>query len=475
VSAAASFRSSFGARLRARRAALVLEGARLGGRRALVLSLVLLGLAVLGVLPPPSGVAAAVAGFVAVLLGGAGLGAALLLRARGGAGPFAAEVDRLLGGADLVATAVAVAARPGTRGRFGEAVVEAAAEAVAALPRERLGPLPRPPWRLLGLAALVAILLALLPQGGFGILPGLGSGWGTGGRPRAGSVSWGEPGPADGGEPRTRPEAGEPGTEESERLPPTAERPPEPPPTPVASIEARPLERVHRAGDPIPVAAMVEGLAGAGTGTGLDLAFSVDGGEAAGEGRARRVAAGDRLPRLVDLREDFPPLRAALRPGTRRVVASLLDPAGRTVARAPEFEVRIEGDGDDGGGGGDPPPAPAPAVPAPAAPPPAVPPPGPGPADAAPEVPLPPSRLERRLVLPLFGEGPERVKRGPILVLDPDAGRGAPPREMDPREAVAEVRARAEEAARREGADPRDLETIRRYFEALRRIVEGGR
>jgi hypothetical protein len=78
-------------------------------------------------------------------------------------------------------------------------------------------------------------------------------------------------------------------------------------------------------------------------------------------------------------------------------------------------------------------------------------------------------------VQPLFGEGPDAVKRGPLLVLDPEGGRGTPPRAMAPEEALSEVRARAEEAARREGVDPRDLETVRRYFEALRRLVEEGR
>jgi hypothetical protein len=64
------------------------------------------------------------------------------------------------------------------------------------------------------------------------------------------------------------------------------------------------------------------------------------------------------------------------------------------------------------------------------------------------------------------------VKRGPILVLDPGGGRGSPPRAMPPEEVLSEVRARAEEAARREGVDPRDLETVRLYFESLRRLVE---
>ena len=477
MSSAAAFRSAFESRLRARRAAAALEGARRGGSRALWFSLAVLALAVLGILPPPPGPVAAIAAFAAVLLLGSGVGAALAVSARGGAGPLAHEMDLVLREPDLVATAAAVAARPGAAGRFGEAVVDRAAEAVAAIPADRLGPLPRPPWRLLGIAALVAILLAILPKGGFGLLPGFGAGWGAGGSPDPEQANWGKPGPDDDGKPK--PEARSP----------KPEMPGEKRPDPllVASLEARPLARRHRPEDPILIGATIEGLAGAGEGTDLELAFSVDGGAAAGEGRARRVVAGERVPRLVDLRGDFAPLRASLKPGTRRVVASLRDASGRTVAEAPPFEIRIEGQGDDGGKDGAPKPKPQPQpTPKPTPEPEPEPPPAPqpepeqkpkppSPTGAEPEVALPPSALERRVVNPLFGEGPEVVKKGPILVLDPDAGRGAPPREMDPKEAVAEVRARAEEAARREGADPRDLETVRRYFEALRRIVEAGK
>jgi hypothetical protein len=86
--------------------------------------------------------------------------------------------------------------------------------------------------------------------------------------------------------------------------------------------------------------------------------------------------------------------------------------------------------------------------------------------------PPPASRFEEKIVRPLFGKGAEVEKRGKILVLDPEGSRGETPREVGPAEAVAEIRARAEDAARREGIDPRDAEAVRRYFESLRRLVE---
>lgn len=74
---------------------------------------------------------------------------------------------------------------------------------------------------------------------------------------------------------------------------------------------------------------------------------------------------------------------------------------------------------------------------------------------------------------PLFGKGAEVEKKGKILVLDPEGNRGEAPREVPPEEALAVVRTRAEDAARREGIDPRDAEAVRRYFEALRILLEG--
>ena len=336
----------------------------------------------------------------------------------------------------------------------------------------------------------MALLVSLLPPGGFGVLPGLGYGWGTGGRPRTGGATWGTPAEKEGGTPRADPgavpegSAGAPAAKEPE-----APRGEGPEPTPpreegsTASLEMAALARTYGAGAPVTVAATATGGPAAGEGVDLTLFVSVDGKEPAGEGAARRIAAGTRDARALDLR-GIPALIPHLGPGTHRVEGELRDGTGRTLARAPEIEIVIDGGEDPAGkGGGTPEPRPRPDPrKEPSAPP--APPPPPPPAPAAgererprpqPRVDLPPSRFEERVVRPLFGEGAEVEKRGKILVLDPEGSRGDPPREVAPEEALAEVRARAEDAARREGVDPRDAESVRLYFEALRRLLEGRR
>ena len=218
----------------------------------------------------------------------------------------------------------------------------------------------------------------------------------------------------------------------------------------------------------------------------LDLALSVDGGAPVPVRRPFRIADGGREARTQDLRS-LPGLGAKLGPGKHRVSGELRDGAGKAVATAPEVEITVEGEEEKEEGGGTPPPPPAPAPgagkpePPPIPPPPSAPPPPPSPgappppAPPPPVIPLPPSAFQDKRIRPLFGDGEEIVKKGPILVLDPEGGRGEPAREAPPEEVLAEVRARAEAAARREGIDPADAATVRRYFEALRRLVEGGR
>jgi hypothetical protein len=480
MTAAAAFRDAFAFHLRRRRLASGMEGARRGGRRSLWGGLALLLLVVLGVLPPPGGPILTAGLFLAFLAAGTALGIASALRREGTAGGLAAALDGVLRGEGLVPAAAALAERPAAPGRFGTALLERAAEEVAALPPDRVGPLPRPPWRLLGLALLVAVLAALLPAGGFGVLPGFGRGWGSGGRPTTGAPVFGTPGEKKGGTPREAP-AGRP----SEARPPAAppkghgERPVAPPPETVADLSLLPLARTYLEGRSVTLGARAEGGPGAKDGTPLELFVSVDGKPAAGEGVRRRIAAGAREAWAFDLRS-FPALLPDLGPGKHRVQGELRDASGAAVARAPEIGIEIEGDGSGGKGGGggaapkpepkpEPKPAPAPQPPEAAAPPP---PPKGSPGGKPPAPVLPPSGFEDRVVRPLFGEGASVEKKGKILVLDPEGSRGEAPREVAPEEALAEVRARAESAARREGIDPRDAEAVRRYFEALRRLLE---
>ena len=479
------FRRALEGHLRRRRIVAALEGGRTGGRVALAAALLLLSLAVLGVLPPPPG-----PGIALLLLGGvlgAGTlgGAARALLREGGPGEVSRALDRALRSEDLVATAEALAGRPEAPGRFAAAVLDRAAEEVGRLPASEALPLPRPPWRLLGLVALAALLVALLPQGGFGILPGLGSGWGTGGRPGGGGPAWGAPRPQEGGS-HAEGKGPVPATDRGHDSPKEATAPDDAPPPdapqpgPVATLALVPLARAYSAEGPLDVGVIAEGGPGAGKGIDLGLAVSADGRTPTGEGTRRRLAAGGRDSRAVDLRA-LPGMADFLGPGKHRLVGELRDAEGRTVARSAPVEVEVLGPSPEGAGPGaapPPPPAAAPPPPAPAPTPaasePSRPPPGTGkgspPPESEPEV--PPSALDRKLVHPLFGEGAEIEKRGPILVLDPEGSRGEAPRAVPPEEAVREVRARAEAAGRREGVDARDLETVRRYFEALRRLVE---
>ena len=491
MSPPAAFREALRRHLRRRTLAVALQGARAGGSRAFLLAAGLILLLALGVLPLPGGPVPCLLLYTAILAVGMVVGGLHAVGQVGGEAGTAAELDRVLAGKELVATAVVLASRPeGDQGRFRSAVLERAAEEVAGLPSERVGTLPRRPWRWLFGVALVAFLLPLLPQGGFGILPGLGSGWGTGSRPRAAGANAGAPKEVAGGrptpgqepgkrEPDAPPKPGETMIEPKEQEKPPAV-PPAEPPKPVASLSLVPLARTYQPSGPVSVGVLADGKPGAGMGTDLDLAISVDDKPPVAEHRPFRLADGEHPARTIDLRA-LPGLPALLGPGKHRVKGTLVNQAGDTVAESPEVRVIVEGgeDSDRKGGGGSPPPAPPPPTPAPQAaqpPPPesGVKPPAspkrPGKAQDPPD--LPPSNLNRQLVRPLFGEGAEVEKKGPLLILDPEGSRGEEPRELPPEEALREVKARAEAAARREGVDPRDLESVRLYFEALRRILE---
>src|SRR5688572_1852755 len=443
---AAAFLDAFGRRLRRRRRAVAIDGARRGGRRALAASLGVLALLALGVLPPPGGAVLTAGLFLAALAAGAAWGAARALRAGGSEGRFAADLDAAIRGDDLVPAAAALAARRVPPGRFGAALLERAAADVGALPLDPVGPLPRPPWALLAVALLVAFLVGLLPKGGLGLLPGLGAGWGAGGAPAVEGVHVGAPAPKKGGAPKEDPKA-----------------PPAPPET---SLEILPLARSYPAGAPVSLGARVE--------NGKEkcrLFVAVDGAPFVPEGTAGKDAWAS------DLRA-VPGLAGALPPGKHTVTGELRDGEDRVVARAPDGEITVEADGGGGGGAGtkpEPKPEPTPQPqpkPQPKRQPKPKRQPGTKEEPKGEPPPPPPSAFVEKLVRPLFGEGAEVEKKGRILVLDPEGSRGETPREVGPEEAVAEIRAKAEDAARREGMDPRDAEAVRLYFEALRRRLE---
>jgi hypothetical protein len=81
--------------------------------------------------------------------------------------------------------------------------------------------------------------------------------------------------------------------------------------------------------------------------------------------------------------------------------------------------------------------------------------------------PPPPAAMDKKVVVPLFGEGEEVKKRGLVLVLDPGGGLETPPKERPLDEALPDARRRAESAVDRAGVRPEDRELVRRYFELL--------
>jgi hypothetical protein len=81
--------------------------------------------------------------------------------------------------------------------------------------------------------------------------------------------------------------------------------------------------------------------------------------------------------------------------------------------------------------------------------------------------PPPPPALDKKVVVPLFGEGEEVKKRGLVLVLDPGGGIETPPKERPLDEALPDARRRAESAVDRAGVRDEDRELVRRYFDLL--------
>ena len=84
--------------------------------------------------------------------------------------------------------------------------------------------------------------------------------------------------------------------------------------------------------------------------------------------------------------------------------------------------------------------------------------------------PPPPVALERKIAVPLFGEGDLVKKRGPVLVLDPGGGTEAQPERRPIGDALPEAKRRAETAIDQARLSEADRALVRRYFELLEEL-----
>jgi hypothetical protein len=381
---------------------------------------------------------------------------------------MARELDRRLGLADRASSALAVVGG-GTTTRLAPYVLRDAETAIeAAAPRiDAHFPAATRGRRILtvrrqaviaALAVLVALLAELLTIGGpFRWLPGA--------SPDATKDPTEDPGshePQAGGGPDARKES-----------------PPRPAPEPRPEDEPKPAQdagdvRVtlrmakQEYGPDEPVAATV-GAAAAGPLQGareFDVRVSVDDDEI-DAGVRIDVDAARKGGASVDLDlSKIPGLR--LPPGEHTARARLTTRTDREEHVSPPVKFRIREREDGGGQGGDePPPKPKP-KPEPQAPqqdeqqkpdekegqPSAPPPP-------------PPVVLDRKFVVPLFGEGDLVKKKGPVLVLDPGGGTEAPPERRPIGDALPEAKKRAEAAVDQARLSDADRELVRRYFELL--------
>jgi len=401
---------------------------------------------------------------------------------------LAREVDRRLGLADRTSSALAVAgghviSSLGTRllVETSERLDAASAtldEAFPARPRRSLMALLRA--GSIAVAAWVAVILLshFVGSGGGGTsfdqLPGT--------APEAADTGDAEPAP----EPPPPDESDDPEPEpdvEPEPEPDTPEpepEPPQPPPGPLATAELVLSAEEFDEGDALLTLAVGKPGAGLTAPRGFTIAIEVDG-QPLGTGKSVALSPAEAGGGIVPIRIGrLPGGPEALRPGQHEAVLVLEPEGGGEAIRSEQKSFRIRGGDDGGGGGGSPPPPPDQPEPEPEPAPPEEQPPDEGggeeeeePAEG--EDPELPAETEKKIVVPLFDEGLEVEKIGPRLVLVPGGGPDDPPRRVPLEEALADAQRRAEAAVDRAGVRAADRELVRRYFERLRKLMDGVR
>ena len=390
--------------------------------------------------------------------------------AGGNAVSMAREIDRRLGLADRASSALAIV-RGGTDSRLASFVLQDAETAIGdAAPRiDAHFPVAARRRRLLtvrrlGIAALIAIALALLAElltvgGPFKWLPGASP---DETRDPVDDPEHEKPGPGGGDEKGKGPDRPEPKPE------------PEDEPKPAdAKGDVRVTLRMAKEeyGPDEPVAATVNaaGTAPLPGASSFDVRISVDDEEI---DAGASVDIDPTRPGGTSADLDISKIPGLdLAPGEHVARARLTTRTDREEHVSPPVKFRMR-ERDKNQGDDDqkkpPPPKPEPKPnPQDQPKPQAQPPEQKGGEQKPPPPPPPPPQLDRKVVMPLFGEGELVKKKGPVLVLDPGGGTEAPPERRPIAEALPEAKKRAESAVDQARLSEADRELIRRYFELL--------
>lgn len=431
-------------------------------------------------------------GIVAPLLGAA---AVFALTPRCAPARAAREIERRLGIDDRVSCARALVAGEVASPLGGHVIL--AAETTLARSRPALRTVfARRPGRserrvLLGLVPVLAALVTLLFLARDAGVPWSFEGFGGGAaHAKAGPAGDEEShGTAEG----RRPDSDAPDPDADPDAPPDGPEPPEPgedPPLPPGPADAGARARllstrdVYRAEEPVMLVVAATPTADLARETRYTVVLEVDGVRCAAP---MSLAVSPDRPEgesaSLDLRF-LPGAAEKLEPGTHKARA-ILDPGdGTGLARSDEVEFRVEGrpKSDDEDKGGEPPP-PQPGLSE--APPPPAPTPEPDRPDPTafepagdipppPEAPPPPpldTGFEKKVVVPLFGEGEEVEKTGPVVVLRPGSSPAAGPESVPLGDALPDAVRRAESQVDRGRVRPADRALVLRYFERLARRV----